>query len=87
MEGANGFLRQRYIYEFNAKFSVPAAEKGTAFRRTGRTDPNWIFTVQTERVVAKGQHGGDEEPGLADRQDPIPPQSGGMHGNDSRTPG
>ena len=50
-EGANSFLRQRYIEEFNAKFSVPAAEKGTAFRRTGRTDLNWIFTVQTERVV------------------------------------
>ena len=27
--------------------------KGTAFRRTARTDLNWIFTVQTERVVAK----------------------------------
>ena len=32
---------------------MPAAEKGTAFRRTGRTDLNWIFTVQTERVVDK----------------------------------
>jgi hypothetical protein len=51
VEGANRFLRQQYIEEFNAKFSVPAAEKGTAFRRTGRTDLNWIFTVQTERVV------------------------------------
>jgi transposase len=50
-EGANHFLRQRYIGEFNGQFSVPAAEKGTAFRRTGRTDLNWIFTVQTERVV------------------------------------
>ena len=50
-EGANGFLRQRYIGEFNSKFSLPAAEKGTAFRRTGRSDLNWIFTVQTERVV------------------------------------
>src|SRR5204862_4200478 len=52
-EGANSFLRQRYIGEFNAQFSVPAAEKGTAFRRTGRSDLNWIFTVQTERVVEK----------------------------------
>jgi transposase len=51
VEGANAFLRERYIGEFNAKFSVPAAEKGTAFRRTGRRDLNWIFTVQTERVV------------------------------------
>jgi transposase len=53
VEGANDFLRRQYIQEFNAKFSVPAAEKGTAFRRTGRSDLNWIFTVQTERVVAK----------------------------------
>ena len=47
------FLRERYIAEFNAKFSVAAAEKGTAFRRTRRSDLDWIFTVQTERVVAK----------------------------------
>jgi transposase len=53
VEGANDFLRDRYIGEFNGKFSVSAAEKGTAFRRTGRSDLNWIFSVQTERVVAK----------------------------------
>jgi hypothetical protein len=53
VEGANAFLRDRYIAEFNDKFSVPAAEKGTAFRRTGRADLNWIFSVQTERVVEK----------------------------------
>ncbi len=53
VEGANAFLRERYIEEFNRKFTVPAAEKGTAFRRTSRTDLNWIFTVQTERVVDK----------------------------------
>jgi transposase len=53
VEGANQFLREKYIQEFNTKFSVPAAQKGTAFRRTNRSDLNWIFTVQTERVVAK----------------------------------
>jgi transposase len=53
VEGANSFLRGQYIEEFNGKFSVPAAEKGTAFRRTGRSDLNWIFSVQTERVVDK----------------------------------
>ena len=53
VDGANAFLRERYIGEFNEKFSVAAAEKGTAFRRTSRSDLNWIFTVQTERVVAK----------------------------------
>jgi len=52
VEGANDFLRERYIGEFNGKFSVAAEQKGTAFRRTSRSDLNWIFTVQTERVVA-----------------------------------
>ena len=53
VDGANAFLRERYIGEFNGRFTVPAAEKGTAFRRTNRSDLNWIFSVQTERVVAK----------------------------------
>src|SRR5438067_9518524 len=53
IDGANQFLRERYIAEFNQKFTVAAKEKGTAFRRTSRSDLNWIFTVQNERVVAK----------------------------------
>ena len=53
VEEANRYLRERYIGEFNAKFRVAAAEKGTAFRKTSRSDLNWIFTIQTERVVAK----------------------------------
>src|ERR1700733_5406812 len=53
VEAANAFLRERYVVEFNSKFTTPAREKATAFRRTSRTDLNWIFTVQTERVVAK----------------------------------
>ena len=53
VDAANRILRERYIQEFNGKFRVEAAEKGTAFRRTGRGDLNWIFTVQTERVVGK----------------------------------
>src|SRR3954464_15041572 len=46
---ANRFLRDKYVAVFNEKFTAPAAEKGTAFRRTARADLNWIFTVQTER--------------------------------------
>ncbi len=41
---------------------MAAEEKGTAFRRTSRTDLDWIFTVQTERVVAK-----DNTVAIADR--------------------
>lgn len=62
LEAANAFLRERYIAEFNQKFQVAAAEKGTAFRRTARADLDWIFTVQTERVVAK-----DNTVAIADR--------------------
>jgi hypothetical protein len=53
VEGANEFLSTRYLATFNEKFSTAAAEKGTAFRKTGRTDLDWVCTVQTERVVAK----------------------------------
>jgi hypothetical protein len=53
LEGANRFLKDRYIAEFNERFAVVAAEKGTAFRRTARSDLDWVFTVQTERVVSK----------------------------------
>ncbi len=52
-EEANRFLREQYIAEFNRKFTVVAAERGTAFRRCSRTDLDWIFTIQSERVVAK----------------------------------
>jgi transposase len=53
VEAANRFLRESYIAEFNQKFTVKAAERGTAFRRCGRSDLDWIFSIQTERVVSK----------------------------------
>jgi len=53
VEEANRFLREHYIAEFNRKFRVLPAQRGTAFRRCSRTDLDWIFTIQTERVVAK----------------------------------
>ena len=62
LEEANQFLREHYIAEFNEKFAIAAAEKGTAFRRTARADLNWVFTVQTERVVSK-----DNTVAIADR--------------------
>jgi hypothetical protein len=53
VEDANRFLRERYIGKFNAKFKLAAEQKASAFRRCGRSDLDWIFTVQTERIVAK----------------------------------
>jgi len=53
VDDANRFLREHYIAEFNHKFTVNTVERGTAFRRCGRSDLDWIFSVQTDRVVDK----------------------------------
>jgi transposase len=53
LDGANRFLREHYLAEFNRKFAVKASLRGTAFRRCGRSDLDWIFSIQTERVVDK----------------------------------
>jgi hypothetical protein len=51
VDRANEFLREGYIGQFNGKFTEEASQKGTAFRRTSRADLDWVFTIQTERVV------------------------------------
>ena len=53
LEQANRFLRERYIGEFNRLFAKPAREKGTAFRKCERKDLDQVFSIQTERTVAK----------------------------------
>jgi hypothetical protein len=50
-EQANEFLCREYRSEFNQKFAVPAAQKGSAFVRSRRSDLDWIFSVQHERTV------------------------------------
>ena len=52
LEQANTFLREHYIAEFNRRFAQPSAERGTAFRKCGRRDLDWVFSIQTERTVA-----------------------------------
>lgn len=51
VENANRFLREHYIAEFNRRFKIKAAQPGTAFRKCVRRDLDWVFTIQTERVV------------------------------------
>ena len=51
LERANEFLRCEYVAEFNRKFTVRAAQKGSAFVRLRRKDLDWIFSVQNERTV------------------------------------
>ena len=51
VEPANRFLREHYIAEFNARFQVPAAQRGSAFVRRSSRDLDLIFALQFERTV------------------------------------
>lgn len=51
LEEANAFLREHYIAEFNRRFQVPAAQRGTAFTRCARRDLDRVFSLQFERTV------------------------------------
>lgn len=53
VDEANRFLRDHYIGRFNTQFMVAAAQPGTAFRKCARRDLEWVFSIQTERVVGK----------------------------------
>ncbi len=51
LAAANRFLRESYIAEFNGKFTVPAAEPGSAFTRLRGVDLDQVFSMKYERVV------------------------------------
>jgi transposase len=51
LEAANTFLRQHYIAEFNSRFTVAAAQPGTAFLPVGHLDLDRIFSIHHERTV------------------------------------
>lgn len=51
IEDANRFLREIYVPEHNVKFSVVAAQEGTAFVPCTGADLEKIFSHQEERVV------------------------------------
>ena len=53
LEGANEFLSGHYVAEFNRKFQVPAAQRGTAFLPCPRKNLDLIFSLRSERTVDK----------------------------------
>src|SRR5215213_845271 len=50
---ANRFLREQYVAEVNARFSVAASAEGTAFVPCTRSDLDRVFSLQHGRVVAR----------------------------------
>ena len=51
LEGANGFLREHYMAEFNRRFQVRAAQSGSALVARRSRDLDLIFSLQFERTV------------------------------------
>ena len=51
LEAANGFLNDHYIAEFKRRFTVPAAQRGTAFISCRNRNLEMIFTQRFERTV------------------------------------
>jgi len=51
VEAANQFLRESYRAEFNQRFQVPAAERGSAFLPHRGQDLERVFSLQWERTV------------------------------------
>jgi transposase len=51
LEEANRFINEHYIAEFNRRFTVPAAVRGTAFISCRNRNLEMIFTQRFERTV------------------------------------
>jgi hypothetical protein len=51
VEAANHFLREHYIAEFNHRFQVAPAQRGSAFLPCPRKNLDLIFSLQFERTV------------------------------------
>lgn len=53
VDEANHFLREHYVAEFNRRFQVPAAQRGSAFVRRVPGNLDLIFALQFERTVSR----------------------------------
>jgi hypothetical protein len=51
LDTSNAFLREHYIAEFNLRFTVPAAQRGTAFISCRHRNLEMIFTQRYECTV------------------------------------
>ena len=87
VEGANAFLRERYIGEFNAQVQRAGGGEGHGISADRQERSELDLHGADGASGGQGQHGGDPGPVVADRQDPVPQHPGREHGNDPRTPG
>ena len=81
LEGANMFLSEHYIAEFNGRFMVPAAQRGTAFLSCRHRNLEMIFTQRYERTVDRDNTVRFQQPGDAAGARPLAPYHGRMQGD------
>jgi hypothetical protein len=53
LEAANRFLKERFVPDYNARFAVPAAEKGSAFLPYAGRPLEDVLCVQEDRQVGR----------------------------------
>ena len=87
LEGANQFLNDHYIAEFNRRFTVPAAERGTAFISCRHRNLEMVFTQRYERTVDRDNTVTLSQPGHAARARSLAPYPGRMQGDHPSAPG
>src|SRR5579872_2364092 len=76
VEQANRFLRERYIAEFNHKFTVKAAERGTRLSPL-RAQRSGLDLLDSNRTRGgQRQHRRHSRSMVAARQDPLAPHAG-----------
>jgi len=57
LDEASAFLREQYIAEFNWRFTVPAAQRGTTCISCRNRNPELIFAQRYERTVDRDNTG------------------------------
>src|SRR5450432_3604847 len=86
LEAANGFLREHYIAEFNGRFQVAPAQRGSAFLPCPRKHLDLVFSLQFERTVNRDNYGQLSEPAAADRTGALERNAGGLQRHGSPAP-
>ena len=87
VEGANAFLREHYIGEFNRRFQVASGATGERLYALPREGFGAHFFVAIRAHGEPGQHGQLSEPEVADRTGALAGHAGGLHRDRAPTPG
>src|SRR5437763_15217378 len=87
VEKANEFLREHYIAEFNRRFQVRAAERGTAFLARRSQNLDLVFSLQFERAVNRDNTVSFQHLCLQIRSGALARELGGLHGESASASG